>query len=75
MGRACSTNGGEEEWILDRWERQKERPVSRCRHWREGYIEIDIGEIVWAGMDWIDLAQGRDQWRAFVNTIIILRMP
>jgi hypothetical protein len=29
-------------------------------------------ELGWGGMDWIDLAQNRDQWRALVNTVIIL---
>jgi hypothetical protein len=30
-------------------------------------IRMDLGEIGWDGMDWIDLAQDRDRWRAFVN--------
>jgi hypothetical protein len=30
-------------------------------------IKIDLGEIGWNGMDWIELAQDRDQWRALVN--------
>jgi hypothetical protein len=29
---------------------------------------MDLREIGWGGMDWIDLAQDRDQWRALVNT-------
>jgi hypothetical protein len=33
-------------------------------------IKIDLREIYWDGMDWTDLAQDRDQWTAFVNTII-----
>jgi hypothetical protein len=33
---------------------------------RRSYL-IEIG---WGGMDWIDLAQGRDQWRALVNTVM-----
>jgi hypothetical protein len=30
-------------------------------------MKMDFGEIGWGGMDWIDLAQDRDQWRALVN--------
>jgi hypothetical protein len=36
---------------------------------------MDFRERGWGGMDWIDLAQDRDQWRALVNTVIILRVP
>jgi hypothetical protein len=38
-------------------------------------IRIDLREIGWDGMDWIDLAQDRDQWRALVNTVMNLRVP
>jgi hypothetical protein len=34
----------------------------------------DLREIEWDGMDWIDLAQDRDQWRALVNTAMNLRV-
>jgi hypothetical protein len=36
---------------------------------------MDLGEIGWDGMDWIDLALDRDQWRALVNTVINLLVP
>jgi hypothetical protein len=36
---------------------------------------MDIREIGWDGMDWIALAQDRDQWRAIVNTIMNFRVP
>jgi hypothetical protein len=38
-------------------------------------IKIDLRRIGWDGMDWIDLAQDGDQWRALVNTVMKLRVP
>jgi hypothetical protein len=35
---------------------------------------MDLREIGWGGVDWIDLAQDRDQWRALVNTEMNLRV-
>jgi hypothetical protein len=39
------------------------------------YIEMDLIEIGWDGMDWIDLTQDRDQWMALVNTAMDFRVP
>jgi hypothetical protein len=33
-------------------------------------MKMNLREIIWSGKDWIDLAQNRDQWRAFVNTVM-----
>jgi hypothetical protein len=38
-------------------------------------IKMDLREIVWDGVDWIDMAQDRDQWRTLVNTVMKLRVP
>jgi hypothetical protein len=36
---------------------------------------MDLREIGWDGVDWIEMAQNRDQWRAFVNTVMNLQVP
>jgi hypothetical protein len=38
-------------------------------------IKMDLEEIGWDGVDWIDLAQDGDQWRALTNTVMSLRVP
>jgi hypothetical protein len=44
------------------------------RRWVDN-IKMNLREIGWDSMDWIDLAQNRDQWRALVNTAKNLRVP
>jgi hypothetical protein len=51
------------------------RPLRRPRRRWVDNINMDHKEIEWVGMDCIDLAQGRDQWRALVNTVMKLRVP
>jgi hypothetical protein len=51
------------------------RPLGRPRRRLEDNIRMDLREIGWGSMDWIDLAQDRDQWRALVNTAMNLRVP
>jgi hypothetical protein len=51
------------------------RPLGRPKCRWEVNIRMDLREIGWGGMDWIDLAGDRDQWRALVNTVMNLRVP
>jgi hypothetical protein len=50
------------------------RPLGRPRRRWEDNIKMDLRDIGW-GIDWIDLAQHRDQWRALVNTVMSLPVP
>jgi len=48
-----------------------------CRHrlrWEDN-IKMDLWEVGCRGMDWIELAQVRDRWRALVNVVMNLRVP
>jgi hypothetical protein len=57
------------------WEIQKERDNWEDQDIGGWIIIIDLREIGWGGMDWLDLAQDRDQWSALVNAVINLRVP
>jgi hypothetical protein len=51
------------------------KPLRRPRHRWVDNIKMDLREIEWDGIDWIYLAQNRDQWRALVNAVMNLRVP
>jgi hypothetical protein len=75
MGRACSTNGGKRNAyriLVGKLEGKK--PLGRPRRRWEDNIKMDLREIGWGGMDLINLAQGRDQWKALVNTVMNLQV-
>jgi ribosome biogenesis protein Nip4 len=51
------------------------RPLRRPRHRWEDNIKMDLQEVGWRDMDWIELAQYRYRWRAVVNAVMNLRFP
>ena len=51
------------------------RPLWRHRRRWEDNIKMDLQEVGCGGMDWIELAQDRDWWRALVNAVMNLRIP
>ena len=50
-------------------------PLGRTRRRWEDNIKMDLQEVRCGGMDWIDLAQDRDRWRALVNAVMNVRVP
>jgi hypothetical protein len=53
MGRACSTNGGDEECIYDIGEKaRRKEPLGRPRR-RWNNIKMNLGEMVWTGSNWL----------------------
>jgi hypothetical protein len=55
--------------------REEKRPLGRPKRGWVVNIKMDLREIGWDGMCWIDLALTRDQWSALVNTVMNLRVP
>jgi hypothetical protein len=52
---------------------ERKRPLGRPRQRWMDNIKINFRKIGWDGVDWIDVAQCRDYWRALVNTVLNLR--
>ena len=51
------------------------RPLGKPRRRWEDDIKMDLQEVGFGGMDWIDLAEARDRWRALVNAVMNLQVP
>jgi hypothetical protein len=75
VGGTCGTHGRVEECVqgFDGKARRK-RPLGRPRRsWEDG-IRMDLREIGWGSVEWIQLVQVRNRWRAFVNMVVNLRV-
>jgi hypothetical protein len=76
MGGPCSTDGEKRnEYRLLVGKPEGKRPLGRPRRRWVDNIRMDPGEVGWDDVDWIDLAQDRNRWRALVNSVTNLRVP
>jgi hypothetical protein len=76
MGWTCSAFG-ERKGVHNVLVRKLERKRPRGRHRRrwENNIKMDRQEVGRGDVDWIELAQDRDRWRALMNAVMNLRVP
>jgi hypothetical protein len=58
--------------LMGKSEGKRRLGIPRFR-WQDG-IRMDLGEIGWGSLEWIQLAQDRDRWRAVVNTVMKRRV-
>jgi hypothetical protein len=73
MAKACSTNGEKmNSYKILVGKPEGKKPLRGPRRRLVDNVKMNLREIGWGGMDWIDLAQVTDQWRAVVNTVMNL---
>jgi hypothetical protein len=76
MGGACSTLGElRNTYSILVGKPEVKRPFGRHRRRWEDNVRIDVREIRWEVVDWVHLAEDRDQCRALVNTVMNFRVP
>jgi hypothetical protein len=73
MGGTCGTHGEGRGILAGRFEGR--RSLGRTRHRWDDNINMDLREVGNDWANWIRLPQDRVQWRAFVNTVMNLRVP
>jgi hypothetical protein len=54
---------------------EEKNPLGRSRRRWVDNIRMDLGEVEWGDMDWIDLAKDKNRWKALVNSVLNLGVP
>jgi hypothetical protein len=75
MGRIYSTDGAKRNaFTIFMGNLEGKRPLGRKRCKWVNNIKVNLREIEWCGINWIDVAQDRDKWKALVNTVMNLHV-
>lgn len=74
MGTACGTCWRQMRCIQDFDRQNGRRPLETSRQIYEDCIKIDLQEVEWGGIDWIDVAVDRDRWQALVISAVSLQV-
>jgi len=67
--------GSNEKFIQNFGQKKWKKPLRRHMHRWEGSIIMDLRKIGWEDVEWIHLAQDKDDWWALVNTVMNLQVP
>jgi len=76
MGGACSAYGGKRGvFRVFVGKPQRKRPLCRPRRRCEDNIKMNLQEVVYGVMDWIELSRDRERWRELMNAVMNFRVP
>jgi hypothetical protein len=76
MGGECSAYGGQKRRIqVLVGQPEGKRPLGKPKYRWEDNVKMDLQEVGFGGMYWIEMAEDRDRWRALVNKVMNFRVP
>jgi hypothetical protein len=75
VGHIMRVGDGRGVYRVLRGKPERKSPLGRPRHRWEDNIKVDLQEVGYGVIDWMELVQDRDRWRALVNVVVNLWVP